>query len=1106
MPVFTMSGGAQLSPMTFPAFYDEATVSSSSSMSNVNLSPSHNMPEHTAQSRNGSESRDVIPASTLFLGSDNASMNHQSFNLATPFSTFNADDSNYFNQSQLSTSANQKVSASSSFFSHSQDHSGSLFQSPGHDYPVNTTEQDHPKSPSLSASTHSESIDSNPSSATVSTSYNSEGINQNPNLVSFDHRSTGLSPFDGLNFSGTGETNSTNPDLIPSANFSATNHFENSGNISNVAVPINPQSANADSTISRDEVSALKSELDDYKRSKDELEKQLLVQAASIKQYDVYCQSLASELTTCQATLEKERRDSRSLLESESGSLRSQLQSHADSIKILVSEKSDFEATLKKLNAELANKNAELTKLRDSTQNEAEWKQRKEEEQTQMKANMEEKFSGIIQELETSKQTIEDLNQEVSELRSKISSRDKINESLTSELKLKSSKLEMAELNLAQLRTVKDADDVRRDEQTKLAEKESELSRLTSENEEHVRRVSELTAYIQQASVDREQIIHQYTSYSQQLASQIELLTQQLNERAKETHHLATREKDLVQHVQQLEAQLQKLIQAESSPKPKSDVVEVTHLRQQILHLDSKLLELQEDRDKLQDFVQSQNAKISDLTESLAVKNETLTEMETQLEMLRTNASADVSQMDLMAACQSDKVAASRAMVQNKQLKDQLDELQYAIVQVTNSKAEIVSELDSVLSMRARQEKEENALRMEISGLHASIAERDRSINHMREQMKYYIAFAENSISGNLESGPRDPGGDKEHMKKLISELQNAKEEIRSLNSHNSELRSQLEVLSSRTRDSSGTPDLRDDSAETPPLQASMSDSPRPPGSPTPSASSTLSSTSSSATPNSVTPISQHEIEHSETGILPHAVANNEMQKSSPLHRQSDSIPPMSQDVALLKLEQKFKQAMSRIAELVSEKEHLEHVIVQLQEETDTVGEYITIYQYQRQQQRKRLEENERQLQIVSRDKEDLKSKLSQLQNLVTSFVQDAPGKTETKNRLVNGGNHNGQIESAEDALLSPAVQRLDRKSSSAKKTITTVDLIEPLVPVVLEAESAQSTPTHHPPSPTKADKILALISEIGANQMLTNMEDFQPWFWEPSPGKLINI
>ena len=41
--------------------------------------------------------------------------------------------------------------------------------------------------------------------------------------------------------------------------------------------------------------------------------------------------------------------------------------------------------------------------------------------------------------------------------------------------------------------------------------------------------------------------------------------------------------------------------------------------------------------------------------------------------------------------------------------------------------------------------------------------------------MKYYIAFAENSIEGHLESGPRKPQGDQEQIRDLISKLQNAK-------------------------------------------------------------------------------------------------------------------------------------------------------------------------------------------------------------------------------------------------------------------------------------------------------------------------------------------
>ena len=66
---------------------------------------------------------------------------------------------------------------------------------------------------------------------------------------------------------------------------------------------------------------------------------------------------------------------------------------------------------------------------------------------------------------------------------------------------------------------------------------------------------------------------------------------------------------------------------------------------------------------------------------------------------------------------------------------------------------------------------------------------------------------------------------------------------------------------------------------------------------------------------------------------------------------------------------------------------------------------------------------------------------------------------------------------------------------------------------VELEARSTSSeeTPTPPPvrssPTPRNADEarqILALISEIGSNQMLK--EDFHPWFWEPNPAKLMTV
>ena len=96
-------------------------------------------------------------------------------------------------------------------------------------------------------------------------------------------------------------------------------------------------------------------------------------------------------------------------------------------------------------------------------------------------------------------------------------------------------RLELAEINLAQLKAASKDEDTSSKETTaeksenenelkqlkeeeaqlkqSLQEKDTEILRLNLENEDHLKRVSELTAYIQQATQDREQIIQQYTQY-----------------------------------------------------------------------------------------------------------------------------------------------------------------------------------------------------------------------------------------------------------------------------------------------------------------------------------------------------------------------------------------------------------------------------------------------------------------------------------------------------------------------------------------------------------------------------------------------------------------
>lgn len=70
---------------------------------------------------------------------------------------------------------------------------------------------------------------------------------------------------------------------------------------------------------------------------------------------------------------------------------------------------------------------------------------------------------------------------------------------------------------------------------------------------------------------------------------------------------------------------------------------------------------------------------------ALTAKESVIIDLETQVEMAKSSTSSFDSS-DLVAACQSDKVAASRAMAQNKQLKEQLEELQTAIVSLVRKK------------------------------------------------------------------------------------------------------------------------------------------------------------------------------------------------------------------------------------------------------------------------------------------------------------------------------------------------------------------------------------------------------------------------------------
>ena len=61
-----------------------------------------------------------------------------------------------------------------------------------------------------------------------------------------------------------------------------------------------------------------------------------------------------------------------------------------------------------------------------------------------------------------------------------------------------------------------------------------------------------------------------------------------------------------------------------------------------------------------------------------------------------------------------------------------------------------------------------------------------------------------------------------------------------------------------------------------------------------------------------------------------------------------------------------------------------------------------------------------------------------------------------------------------------------------------------PSTPNVQQLQQQQQQQQQPPMSMTDAEKILSLLSEIGSNQMLH--DNFHPWFWDSSQGKLMTV
>lgn len=92
---------------------------------------------------------------------------------------------------------------------------------------------------------------------------------------------------------------------------------------------------------------------------------------------------------------------------------------------------------------------------------------------------------------------------------------------------------------------------------------------------------------------------------------------------------------------------------------------------------------------------------------------------------------------------------------------------------------------------------------------------------------------------------------------------------------------------------------------------------------------------------------------------------------------------------AMVKLQDRFMKIMGEVADLSDEKHRLEHIILQLQNETDTICEYVALYQQQRSLLKRRDEERSAQLKVFQQECGKLKCELEELSGILARFAED---------------------------------------------------------------------------------------------------------------------
>ncbi|NXV12212.1 GOGA2 protein, partial [Cepphus grylle] len=797
----------------------------------------------------------------------------------------------------------------------------------------------------------------------------------------------------------------------------------------------------------------------------------------------------------------------------EQAALREQLQVHIQTIGILVSEKSELQTALGHTQQAARQKSGEVenlaARLHSSRQRVSEL------ERTLSSISMQQKQSekhnkelvkerdNLKMELYKQSKSSEEIKQQNSELSEKVHSLVSANSAMKLDMEDLHKKLEMAELMIQQFSNQAGSLDANQQLQMALEEKAS----LETQ-------VAQLSESLHQLQAERDQ-------YVEKLKEERSIWQQRVQQLSEQVHTMSGEKEKHMAQIRELEANITELL-SKSAVKPMdiepSSPAGPTAAE---LNLQEEIQRLQQEKEELHGQYQAQVRDNEQLSHLNREQEERLLELEKAVQRYNEES---VDRQQILEDMQSDKATISRALSQNRELKEQLAELQNGFVKLTNENMEVTSALQSEQHVKKELAKRLGQLQENLGELKETLELKTQEAQGLQEQrdqyyshlQQYTVAYQQLAAEKEelhkqylLQTQLMDRLQHEEVQGKVtvemhLKELQQTKENLEAVAKENKELQAQISQLAADL-DGRVLHRLEGDGVESEAMTEEIEKS------------SFVIPEKFESHEEMVTFLTSamSQVEKEREDMRQQLAAQKQqcrslLQQIAALRQEQqhnvtlgggstmDTVPVEVHEAlktAMEKLQSRFTELMCEKADLKERLEELEHRCIQLSGETDTIGEYIALYQSQRAILKQRHQEKEEYISRLAQDKEEMKArnlfcsattpsstctmKLLELQDLVMRLVRE---RNEWYSKYVAAA-QNPELLASENESVLPVERRIELNATDGEglREVNLADEAEQEAAVLHQSsfspiDSKAAQPSQEDPT---AKQIMQLLREI---------------------------